>query len=73
MLGKSGSHPVPEIEKPPTMWTVGQAHTGGVYAYSIMTTTVAGMDIASPVSRTLTRTSTSPGPEMPGEGPWANR
>jgi hypothetical protein len=44
-----------------------------VCAYSIMMTAVADMDIARPVSRTLTRTSTSPGPEKPGEGPWANR
>jgi hypothetical protein len=43
------------------MWTVGQAHTGGVYAYSIMMTTeAAGVDIVPQVSRTVTRSSTSP-------------
>jgi hypothetical protein len=39
--------PGPENEKPPTKWTVGRAHTGGVCAYSIMMTAeTTGMDIA---------------------------
>ena len=50
----------PENEKPPTMWTVGEAHTGRVCAYSMMITDAVGVPIGtSSLPRPRTRPSTT--------------